>query len=452
MELTLSDALADYIAQRKQTKLEPLQKARDKILEKTQDLIEIATANREYAEVAAPIETDFNPVNWLSKEAKKAWQISLSTHVPKYTHGDSKASSVYMVKYETDSRYLVTSSLDDFTADFAGNSAVFPVATFLKITVNGENLIQQLQAQHVDALTAFTQDTELLKEWQLGFVRALADEKLTGHTLTKQLYFPVSTALNGDESQHYHLLCPLFSSSLAHELYHHVTSTRFGDKPKAIREARKKGHYHASLEKIFPATAVQNFGGSKPQNISQLNIERGGQSFLLNCAPPHYQAQSKPPLTSASIFSRQLRFKTAGFIREFKAFLAGVTAQENNFKARYQRDYGFVLPIIDVLLNEAAIIQNMTEFAGWATSAECQLKTAHGLWLDVANPEPRFQQERAKGDWQDIIANDFATWLLAQLQNKERYVLGDIEHQYVKKLCLVQLKTFERHTPKHGDA
>ncbi|MBU1391711.1 MAG: type I-F CRISPR-associated protein Csy1 [Gammaproteobacteria bacterium] len=453
MELTLSDALADYIAQRKQTKLEPLQKARDKILEKTQDPIEIATANREYAEAAAPIEADFNPVNWLTDAAKRAKQISLATHAAKFTHSDAKASSILVSVTNLESYgYLTTASLPDKAIDAVGNAAALDVAKLLKITINGENLIQQLQAQHVDALTAFTQDTELLKEWQLGFARALADEKLTGHTLTKQLYFPVSTALNGDESQHYHLLCPLFSSSLAHELYHHVTSTRFGDEPKAIREARKKGHYHASLEKIFPATAVQNFGGSKPQNISQLNSERYGQSFLLNCAPPHYQTQSKPPLTSASIFSRQLRFKTAGFIREFKAFLAGLTAQENNFKARYQRDYGFVLPIIDVLLNEAAIIQNMTEFAGWATSAECQLKTAHGLWLDVANPEPRFQQERAKGDWQEIIANDFATWLLAQLQNKERYVLGDIEHQYVKKLCLVQLKTFERHTPKHREA
>jgi len=446
MELTLSEAIADYIEQRKQTKLEPLQKALDKVLEKSDDATEISMAKSQYHEAAAPIEDKFNVVSWLTDAARRAKQISLATHAPKYTHGDSKASSILASSDELSNLYLVTSSLKNKQLDFAGNSAVFDVASLLKITVNGESLIDQLQNKHVDALKAFTDNVTLLGEWQSGFEKALGDEKRSGHTLTKQLYYPVN--LDGDEK--YHLLCPLFSSSLAHELHKQVTKTRFGES-KDIRETRKKGNFHQALDESFPATAVQNFGGSKPQNISQLNSERYGQSFLLNCAPPTYQAQSKPPLTSASIFNREFGFKTSKLIREFKAFLTGLTEQDRNFKTRYKRDYGFVQPLLDSLFNHAVQIQSLTEHAGWASDDECQMKREHALWLDVNNPNSAFQTDREKSVWLEVVANDFSLWLLRKLENKQHYLLGDVEQQYFKKLCLHELKAFERHTPKLGE-
>lgn len=446
MELTLSEAIADYIEQRKQTKLEPLQKARDKVLEKSDDATEVSMAKSQYHEAAAPIEAAFKPVDWLTDAAKRAKQVSLATHAAKFTHSDAKASSILVTVTELqNSGYVTTASLESKAIDAVGNAAALDVAKLLKITVKGESLIDQLQNKHVDALKAFTDDAALLVEWQSGFEKALGDEKRSGHTLTKQLYYPV----NLDGADKYHLLCPLFSSSLAHELHKQVTKTRFGES-KDIREARRKGNFHQALDESFPATAVQNFGGSKPQNISQLNSERYGQSFLLNCAPPTYEAQSKPPLTSASIFNREFGFKTSKLIREFKAFLIGLTEQDRNFKTRYKRDYGFVQPLLDSLFNYAVQIQSLTEHAGWA-SDECQMKREHALWLDVNNPSAAFQTEREKSDWLEIVANDFSLWLLRKLENKQHYLLGDVEQQYFKKLCLHELKTFERHTPKLGE-
>lgn len=447
MELTLSEAIADYIEQRKQTKLEPLQKARDKVLEKNDDATAISMAKSQYHEGAAPIEAVFKPVDWLTDAAKRAKQISLATHAAKFTHSDAKASSILVTATEKqNSGYVTTDSLESKAIDAVGNAAALDVAKLLKITVNGESLIDQLQNKHVDALKAFTDDAALLGEWQSGFEKALGDEKRSGHTLTKQLYYPVN--LDGDEK--YHLLCPLFSSSLAHELHKQVTKTRFGES-KDIREARRKGNFHQALDESFPATALQNFGGSKPQNISQLNSERYGQSFLLNCAPPTYQAQSKPPLTSASIFNREFGFKTSTLVREFKAFLTGLTEQDRNFKTRYKRDYGFVQPLLDSLFNHAVQIQSLTEHAGWASDEQCQMKREHALWLDVNNPSTAFQTEREKKDWLEVIASDFSLWLLRKLENKQHYLLGDVEQQYFKKLCLHELKAFERNTPKLGE-
>jgi CRISPR-associated protein Csy1 len=442
MEETLSDAIANYIEQRKQVKLEPLQKVLNKVLEAS-DEITIAEAKVVYVKAAGPVEHKFNHKNWLTDAAKRAKQLSLATHAPKYTHSDSKSSSIFVLDFDIKGNYLVTSRLETIQQDFSGNSASFDVASLLKLTVNNESLISQLQDNFVTALSVFTDDSEQLLQWVEGFKLALGDEKLSSHTLSKQLYFPIS-----DEG--YHLLCPLFSSVLSHKLYYKVTSTRFGDAPKDVREARRKGFYHEQTDIAFPNTAVQNFGGSKPQNISQLNSERYGQSFLLNAAPPKWQSQTKPPVHFSTLFNRQFSFRVGLLLREFKTFLANLRSDERTFKVRYKRDQHFILPIIDELMNYAASIQIMP--SAWSLDQDRKLKVEHALWLDVCNPDESFQREREKGDWLPVVAADFASWLKRQLKNDEYYKLSDTEHAWFEKLCLKQLQRFERATPKLGES
>jgi len=448
MEATLTQALADYIEQRKQAELEPFQKALNKVLEKSENEIEIASAKAKYAEKSEPIENKFKLINWISDAAKRAKQLSLATHAPKYSHSDSKASSVFITNFDTNLNYVNTASLAVISKDFAGNSATFDVASFLKVSVNGESLITQLQQNHAQALSAFTDNDELLQTWVDGFKLALGDEKLSSHNLSKQIYFPIKSESNDLE---YHLLCPLFSSALAHNLHKKVSDTRFGDS-KDIRDARRANKYHERMDISFPNTAIQTFGGSQPQNISQLNIksERGGKVYVLNTAPPAFQAQVKPPMNNTNLLNRQLTYKVSGYLRDFKAFLSKLKPEENNFKVRYKRDYHFILPILDQLMIHAANIQTLP--AGWASESNCKLKHAHALWLDVYNPNESFQREREKLDWQAVIAADFASWLIKQLKNDEKYRLGDIEHAYFSKVCLHQLKRFEHNTPKLAEA
>lgn len=439
MDGTLSAAIAEYINQRKQAKLEPLQKTLNKVLEKSDDPVAIATAKGEYHEKADPIETTYDPVVWLTDAAKRAKQISLATHAAKFTHSDAKASSILINHYQmSDPSYLVTQHLPNPAIDAVGNAAALDVARLLKLEVNGETLVDQLQQNSVAALSEFTNDKELLQEWRIGLSLALGDEKLSAHTLTKQLYFPIF-----DGEDEYHLLCPLYSSALANELYGKIRESRFGES-KEIRDAHKKGIYDERVDVRFPATAVQMFGGSKPQNISQLNSERHGQGFLLNCAPPSYQGQTKPPVSSNTLFNRQFSWRTSQLVREFKAFLTGLTEKDRSFKTRYKRDYFYVKPLIDGLLNFASEIQTIPECAGWTNAPECNMKRAHQLFLDIDNPDEVFQRERDKGDWLDVVASDFANWLLRKLENKDHYLLGDVEQRYFKKLCLNELRAYER--------
>jgi CRISPR-associated protein Csy1 len=444
--MTLLNTIVDYIQQRKETKLEPLQKALNNVLDKSEDLIEITEAKATYAEAAAPIEASFVPDVWLSDAAKRAKQTSLATHAAKFTHSDAKASSMLVTEQWNHSNYLVTASLTKKAIDAVGNAAALDVARLLKLECDGESLITQLQQGHINALGPLASDEEQLQEWKSGFEQALGDTKLSSHTLSKQLYFP----LIGEDKAlvEYHLLCPLFSSSLAHELYHEVRRTRYGDS-KEIRDARKADKYHENLDERFLNLAVQNFGGSKPQNISQLNNERHGQTFLLHCAPPNWKRIASPPVSSSSLFGRELSFKTASLTRDFRLFLENLREDDRNVHVRRQRDNAYLLPIIDTVLNHVAVIQMMTDDAGWSNSDECKMKPNHALWLDVYNSDETFQKSRKKGDWLTLIATDFAGWLTHKLKsNKEKYILSDIEHAYFSKLFLHQLKHFERSTPK----
>ncbi|MFM9785779.1 type I-F CRISPR-associated protein Csy1, partial [Streptomyces scabiei] len=83
------------------------------------------------------------------------------------------------------------------------------------------------------------------------------------HKLAKQVYFPV-----GND---YHLLCPLFATSLAQVLHEKLVASRFGEEAKAARDAHKAGKWHPQPDVRYPDMAEMHFGGTKPQNISALN-------------------------------------------------------------------------------------------------------------------------------------------------------------------------------------
>lgn len=445
METTLSQAIADYIEQRKQDKLEPLIKSLNKILEASSDEVTIAKAKLEYEKGAEPIEASFKSDVWLSDASSMAKQISLATHAPKFSNAAAKSSSIKVTQEIYSSEYLTTSSLKDRAYDYVCSAAALGVVGLLNLEVNGDSLIKQLEAGHIQSLHDFTTDKQVLANWHAGFVKALEEQKLSSHNLNKQIYFPLGSKLDA-----YHLLCPLYSSSMAHKLFQSVNNTRFGESIE-VRKARKSEIYNEKFDITYSCVVKQTFGATKNarRNFSRLNIDRDGVGYLLNSAPPAWISQAKSPINYSSILNRQFYFKVSRLIREFKTFLIGLRPDERNFQVRYKRDYQFILPIVDELMNYAASVQAMP--GGWSSDADCKLKIQHALWLDLRNPNESFQRERDREDWLPIVSADFASWLNKQLKNDEHYKLGDIEHAWFKKLCMKQLQQFERATPKLGD-
>lgn len=434
----LTGVIVNYIDQRRQQKCEPIEKKRDKALKEASSDTEKAQVDLAFAAELQQIEQQFVVQNWLSDAAVRAKQISLATHALKYTHGDAKGSSVLSLEHNPDASYLTTCTLPNLAIDAVGNAAALDVAKLLQQEFAGRSLAEALNEGDNSALQPLSENADQLVEWTQGLQAALADKKLSSHTLSKQLYFPVA---DGE----YHMISPLFASAMAQQFNEKLRTLRFSDESKQIREARKAGKYHISLDIRFLDTAVQYFGGSKPQNISQLNSQRGGQTYLLNCSPPSWQSTLKPPTNRKSIFDKgEVDRRGWRDLQELAHYLKSVQERESTLAIR-RTVAGYVNTLIDVLLNYAAEIQAMTEQSGWSQS-DCKLNIHEKLWLDPGCSAELFQQQRVSIDWQKQICEAFGLWLnnsLNRALRKEGLVFGKVQQQHWAKLLAPRLRDYE---------
>lgn len=321
-------------------------------------------------------------------------QISLVTHAAKYTHSDSKSSSVYSNTRACEG-YLSTATLDDPSLDAVGNAAVLDVAKLLQTDVAGDSL-----------LAPFASSDEQLQQWIAGFRQALIVRDPTSHKLAKQIYFLV-----GDG---YHLLRPLFSSSLAQALYQKIVTSRFSEQTKTLWQAQRKRQWRSQPLITFPGTAEIRFGGSKPQNISALNTARGGRCLLLSAQPPLWQCQDRPPKNMTSLFAARGAFDRAasGTIKQI-AGLMNATGTALNRQIRETRDRE-IDDIIDRLFMMASDLQ-CEAWQGWSCQLP-ELKRHQQLWLDPwrCREDEAFRLERGSSEWQNAIVDDFARRLNAR--------------------------------------
>jgi CRISPR-associated protein Csy1 len=225
--------------------------------------------------------------------------------------------------------------------------------------------------------------------------------------LAKQGYFPVGES--------YHLLSPLFATSLVHAMHQKMIAFRFGDDVKAIWKARREKTWHPTPLTLFPDSAEIHFGGTKPQNISYLNSVRGGRSWLLSCQPPQWKKADKPPTTLRSVFTLGGQFdRRANSTVQLLVSLLARTGDYTNVRIREARDE-YIDALIDLLFVVASELQRDT-WQNWTLSCE-RLVTHQQLWLDPwrTKTDEAFRLERDKDDWQVSVATDFALWLNARL-------------------------------------
>lgn len=434
----LAALIADYIEQRRSQKREVAEKDLEKALKGVDNEIEQASIRVEFAQQVQRLDQQFNVLTWLDDAAIRAKQTSLVTHALKFTHGDAKGSSVLSLDHQGNVDYLITASIANLEIDAVGNAAALDVAKLLQLEFAGQSLAQSLTDGDFSCLASFSSDKAQLTRWVDGLKLALADKTLSSHTLAKQLYFPVA-------DDQYHLLSPIFASSLAHQFNKKISSARFSDEAKAIRDAHKTGKYHNQPDIRFTDTAVQIFGGSKPQNISQLNSQRGGKTYLLNCAPPSWKTVLKPPANYQSIFfSREFNRRSWRALQEFQHYLKRIKGLNSTLDIR-RNIANHVNDLADALFNYAAEIQALAEHAGWSHQ-NCKLKMSERLWLDTWREDFHFQQQRASGNWQQEICSQFGVWLNKCLNDSlknDGLVFGKVQQQFWSKLLAPRLRDYE---------
>ncbi|MGI0115350.1 type I-F CRISPR-associated protein Csy1 [Zooshikella sp. RANM57] len=371
----------------------------------------------------------YQKATWLENAAKRVEQIQLVTHAVKYSHPSARGSSHYLEVNSSLQQHalLTTHSIgDERREDVVGNAAALDVYKFLTIDIQGKPLLTRLLNDEIEVKAALSEDTKISEQLAAAFKGiTLSRGAVASHKLVKQIYFPIA-------EQNYHLLSPLYPTCLVQAVYDKIRNDRFGDEAKAAREARFERKMHDNGYSEYPNLVIQKFGGTKPQNISQLNSQRHGESWLLASCPPIWKTQPvKLPIGVSSIFKQLGRRKT---LRERIVLLRKFLTKTNynNIAIRTKRAQ-LVQNIIDEIVHYAASVQRHKP--GWTADTKCQLDIAEQYWLDPyrADNDEEFQASRISAKWQDTVCSRFAKWFNFELSTQGGLSVGDDEFDFWKK-------------------
>ena len=239
----------------------------------------------------------------------------------------------------------------------------------------------------------------------------------------------------------YHLLAPLSATSLTHRVYQSIHADRFSEASKNARQARKDGQFTDYVLHDYPNMAVQKLGGTKPQNISQLNSERRGDNYLLASLPPRWKSiDLKPLLNTDSMFHG---FGQRPDVKQgVKALLTFLKSDPVvNVTTRNHRD-ALVMELVGELLMFGAELRTLP--AGWSQSPDCRLDAVERHWLDpdgTATPAEQSGQVLPTNSTEQI-SQAFGRWLNRQM--RDPLPMGDPEYLHWCALAQAELDAEER--------
>lgn len=352
----------------------------------------------------AEIESDYSIPVWVANAANRATQLSLVSHPAKFSHPDAKTTPVLFTGEFKADGYLCSGNVPIHQQDVVGNAAALDVYGFLSLVLeDGQSVLMHFE-QQTDLLKGLLKtDAETFQHWRKQF---LAIKQVGSQTKTfaqvKQVYFPVG--------QEYHLLSVLYPSGLMTEHRERLRTLKFSEATKQAREAKKKNEFHeAGFSEIF-GLLTQHFGGTKPQNISKLNSNNGGEAWLLPSMPPSLQAQyvalPKVDFFKAMHWDKQLT-------ELLKSLHQLLKTDYNNVDIRAGRKR-VTTYLFEWVLERASRLQTQT--AGWSQAADFKLPIEQQIWLD-----PIFDEQReAETAWREKIAEQIAKWLMTSYERSRK--------------------------------
>lgn len=409
----------------------------------------------------AEIVAKYDYATWLADAAHRVSQIQAVTHILKATHPDARGSSLHVTPSSLPQRLEIGSHLlgVNFAEDVVGNAAALDVFKLLKLEVEGQRLLDWMQAGDTDLQAALSENPAQAQDWMRAFAALVhADAQPASHPMAKQLYWLAGEAPQDDAQ--YHLLQPMFASSLAHTVHADIQDARFGETSKAVRQARRDNKPSDGIYRDYRNLVVRKLGGTKPQNISQLNSERGGVNYLLASLPPPawQKRQGSNLLNLDSVFvEKRGAFFWFGEVRQYVRDLADFlrTDPESNKATRDQVEY-LARALGEQLALFGAAIRG--QYApGWTRDTACRLPLCEQLWLDPERTElperddaeyPHrrdddlaFNQAYAYGDWADQAATRFGLWLNGELRGRsdKLVTLGATELRYFASEALLDV-------------
>ncbi len=373
---------------------------------------------------------DFLPATWIDDAACRVTQLQLATHILKAAHQSAKGTSLYCEPSSLPNHGLIGSCLlsQPFQADVDGNAAALDVFKFLSLEYKGVSLLTMILEERPEIFEVFmvlANDRRLSERWVQNFAKIIRsrEEGLSSHTLAKQVYW-----LTGEDpvnDTEFHLLLPLFESSLAHKIHGIIENDLYGETVKGARKAKKEGNFSDSVIHEYPNLAIRKLGGDKPQNISQLNLKRNGKNYLLSSTPPLWREnRTSLPLGTKSFFEWiGKRPAIYSLSQSLKKFLE--SDPPANLETRIHRD-----DLVEQIIGE--IFQSIHEIhsikPGWSSNTRCRLSPEEKFLLDPGAQRP------PSPDWKTKVSRRFGNWLNSLLE--KNLPMGDTEHEYFSEMIV----------------
>ncbi|WP_292949923.1 MULTISPECIES: type I-F CRISPR-associated protein Csy1 [unclassified Neptuniibacter] len=387
------------------------------------------------------LQEQFQYDSWLADAARRVGQLQVVTHSLKAIHPDAKGTNLYCPAEQLPKFDLVSSAClgAEFERDVVGNAAALDVYKFLRLTYKERPLLELALAQTPDFIAALSDDKkegQLLCEAFAGITQAKGD--LSSHTRAKQLYWWIGSDPRANEN--YHLLSPLYATSLAHRIYQTLNADRFSEQAKEARKAAREDSFSEQGYRVYPDLAVQKLGGTKPQNISQLNSERGGTNYLLASLPPSWRSAEVSPLLN--IDTAYWRFTKRPAVTKSIRGLVGFLKENppKNVHTRNEVDE-YVAVLLDELVMFTSEIRKLTP--GWSANPDCRLPEYQKHWLDPYHYDESLKNSvPALTTWSEAVIEAFAGWLNFKMRRADLSVgSADYQDWFVrlhKKLALLQ--------------
>lgn len=367
----------------------------------------------------------FSLEQWLPSAAKRAGQMSISTHPCTFSHPSSRknkngyASSVIANSKHCADGYLRSGNVT-VEADALGNAAALDVYKFLALKMEDEQTLLSHIEQDSDLaqqlLDIKTESYNTLKDGFLAMINSDADSVTSSKI--KQVYFPVDNV--------YHQLSILSASGVMFELRKRIDTIRFSDETKTARECEKNNEiYDDGYKQIVNITTI-GYGGTKPQNISVLNNKNGGKAHLLPSEPP-------------KLIQRDIYFPTVDFFSQtlnhfqckelFYALHELFLSCKNDWNVRHERDE-YYQAIIGRIIEKMWLVRGVSK-AQYRPDAT-QLSKTQKIWLCSDN-EGRREEEN---DWLDDLCKDIARFIFTgyeKILGKKAFMFSDDEFKHIHK-------------------
>lgn len=339
-----------------------------------------------------------------------------ATHIGKYTHSRAKGDmSILCTKSKTKNGYLCFGNFHTALKDYTGNPAFLSHSKTLESTMQDDRLIwEHLEEGSPELRHIACVGHEEFREWQERFheIKEEAKTCMRSNFKLKQVYFP-------HENGTYHLLTLLPCSLLIWELKY-----RIGNREWSVMETDKK---EVNVRTSYIDHWNRKYGSTKPQNVSHLNSENGGNARVLTCLPPTLNRDCQPPKRN---FFNQIKIyipkspKVAqqGLGLLFQSLYDTLTRDPNALWAR-KKKRGIIRAIIERgVIMPAEFIREKAP-AGWSSEEKFSgLPYSQKAWLDPHN-DAESEQTDVSIDWRDEIAEQISRFVCRTFERTIKYDL-----------------------------